>query len=389
MHTRSERLRNIQTSGIRRLFSLTQSTSDTISLGIGEPDFTPPKHVLDAAARAIEDGKTKYCHSRGVPALREAIARKHQRDYGLSYKPEREVLITIGATEAVSLALLSFLNPGEEVLVPCPGFVCYSPAVQIAGGVPIPIPMLEENGFKPDMSTVASLITENSRLMIVNSPNNPTGSVLSYNELSELGKLAVENDLIVISDEVYEHILYDGVKHYSMSTFPEMRERTITVNSFSKTYAMTGFRIGYALGSERLIDSMSLAHQFLVACVDGPAQHAAQAALEGPQELIFEMVSKFDKRRRFIHRRLSEIDGFTCSLPEGAFYVFPNVRAFGLNSKDLSEFLFDSTKVVTTPGSAFGKFGEGFLRLSYATSMEKIDEALNRIERASKQLRKG
>lgn len=388
MQTRSERLRNIKASGIRRLFSLTQSTPDTISLGIGEPDFTPPQHVLDAATRAIEEGKTHYCPSRGVLVLREAVIKKHQRDYGLFYKPESEVLITVGATEATSLALLSFLNPGAEVLIPSPGFVCYGPAVQIAGGVPIPIPMLEDKGFKPDMSTVASLITEKSRLIIVNSPNNPAGSVLSYKELSELGKLAVENDLIVISDEVYEHITYDGMKHYSMATFPGMRERTVTVNSFSKTYAMTGFRIGYALGPENLIDSMLLAHQFLVACVDGPAQYAAEAALEGPQGFISEMVSKFDKRRRFVYRRLSEIEGFTCDLPKGAFYMFPNIKAFGMDSKGFSELLFESTKVVTTPGSAFGKYGEGFLRLSYATSMGKIVESLNRIERASKQLRK-
>jgi len=389
LQTRSERLRNIKASGIRRLFSLAQCAPDTISLGVGEPDFTPPQHILNAATRAIEEGKTHYCPSRGVLTLREAVTKKHQREYKLFYKPDSEVLITVGATEAASLALLSFLNSGDEVLIPSPGFVSYGPAVQIAGGAPIPIPVLEDKGFKPDMSTVASLITEKTRLIIVNSPNNPTGSVLSYKELSELGKLAVENDLIVISDEVYEHIIYDGMKHYSMATFPGMRERTVTVNSFSKTYAMTGFRIGYALGPENLIDSMLLTHQFLVACVDGPAQYAAEAALEGPQGFIHKMVSEFDERRRFVYRRLSEIEGFTCNLPKGAFYMFPNIKAFGVDSKFFSELLFESTKVVTTPGSAFGTYGEGFLRLSYATSMGKIDESLNRIERASKQLRKG
>ncbi|MDH5494367.1 MAG: pyridoxal phosphate-dependent aminotransferase [Candidatus Bathyarchaeota archaeon] len=381
-HNKAERLKEIKSSSIRRLFALTPHKAGLISLGIGEPDFTPPEHALEAAKQAMTEGKTHYTTSNGISELREALSKKFTREYGTFYNPENEILVTVGATEAVSLALLAFINPGDEVLIPDPGFVCYVPAVLIAGGTPILMPLLENNGFKPDIETVTSLITKKSRVIIINSPHNPTGSVLTYDELAKLAKLAVENDLILVSDEVYEKITYDDVKHYCLATFPGMREQTIVVNSFSKTYAMTGFRVGYALGPEDLISAMLLAHQFTVACVGGPAQYAATAALEGPQDFVAEMVSEFDKRRRLIYRRLSEIEGLSCSLPEGAFYVFPNMKAFTATSAEFSEFLLKEAKVGVTPGSSFGKHGEGFLRLSYATSYEKISEALDRIEKA-------
>lgn len=385
---KAERLKNIKPSGIRRLFALTQHMPGLISLGIGEPDFTPPEHVLEAARQAMAEGKTHYTPLNGIPELREALAKKFTREYGLFYNPENEILVTVGATEAVYLALSAFINPGDEVLIPDPGFVCYKPAVLIVGGVPVSMPMLEDDGFKPDIETVTSLITKKSRVIIINSPNNPTGSVLTYDEMAELGKLAVENDLIVISDEVYEKILYDNTNHYCLATFPDMRERTIVVNSFSKTYAMTGFRVGYALAPEDLISTMLLVQQSTVACVDGLAQYAATAALEGPQDFVSEMVSKFDKRRRLVHKRLGKIEGFTCSLPKGAFYAFPNIKTFKTVSADFSEFLLEEAKVVVTPGSSFGKHGEGFLRLSFATAYEKIDEALDRMERAVRKFKK-
>jgi len=356
-------------------------TPDLINLGIGEPDFSPPEHALEAARQSITDGKTHYAPSSGIPELREALAKKYKRDYGLIYSPEDEILVTVGATEAVSLALLAFVNPGEEVLVPDPGFVCYKPAVLIAGGVPVSLPTREGDGFKPDLEAVTSLVTERSRVIIINSPNNPTGSVLTYDEAAGLAKLAAENDLIVISDEVYEKIVYGDSKHYCLAALPGMRDRTIVVNSFSKTYAMTGFRVGYAFGSEALISAMSLVQQFTVACVDGPAQYAATAALEGPQGFIAKMVSEFDKRRKLVHKRLNETSGFRCSLPKGAFYAFPNIEAFKTPSADFSEFILRESKVITTPGSSFGSHGEGFLRLSFATAYEKIDEALDRIKK--------
>ncbi len=381
------RLKKIRPSGIRRLFSLAQGVPNVISLGIGEPDFIPPAHILEAAKRALDEGRTHYTPTVGIPELREALVEKAKRDYNLSYDPNSEVLVTAGGTEAIFLALLALINPGDEVLVPDPGFVCYEPGVLMAGGVPVSMPVLEKKGFKPDAEGVMSLITGKSRVIITNTPNNPTGSVLSYNDITGLAKLAVERDLIVISDEVYEKITYDDVEHRCLATFSGMRERTVVVNSFSKTYAMTGLRVGYALGPEELISAMTLAHQYITACVNGPAQYAALAALEGSQRFVRDMVSEFDRRRRLLHSRLNEIEGFSYSLPKGAFYAFVNIKEFGKSSEELSEYLLKKGKVVTVSGSAFGKYGEGYLRFSYATAYEKIEEALDRIEKIARELR--
>ena len=375
------RLKKIRPSGIRRLFSLAQGVPDVISLGIGEPDFVPPPHVLEAAKRALDEGKTHYTPTTGIPELREALVEKMKRDYGLSYDPDSEVLVTAGGTEAIFLALLALINPDDEVLIPDPGFVCYEPGVLMAGGVPVSMPMLEKEYFKIDAEVVMSLITDRSRVMITNTPNNPTGSVLSYDDVAGLAKLAVERDLTVISDEVYEKITYDDAEHHCLATFPGMRERTIVINSFSKTYAMTGLRVGYALGPREVISPMMLAHQNITACVNGPAQYAAVAALEGSQKFVGDMVREFDRRRRLLHSRLNEIEGFSCPLPEGAFYAFVDIEEFGEPSEKISEHLLNKGKIVTVPGSAFGRYGEGYLRFSYATAYEKIEEALDRIEK--------
>ena len=383
----ARRLKKIRPSGIRRLFSLAQGVPDVVSFGIGEPDFIPPPHILEAAKRALDEGKTHYTPTTGIPELREALVEKTKRDYGLSYDPDSEVLVTAGGTEAIFLALLALINPDDEVLIPDPGFVCYEPGVLMAGGVPVSMPMLEKDDFKLDAEVVMSLITDRSRVMIINTPNNPTGSVLSYDDIAELAKLAVERDLIVISDEVYEKITYDDAEHHCLATFPGMPERTVVINSFSKTYAMTGFRVGYASGPEELISPMMLAHQYITACVNGPAQYAAVAALEGPQKFVGDMVREFDRRRRLLHSRLNEIGGFSCPLPEGAFYAFVNIEEFGESSEKLSERLLKKGKVVTVPGSAFGRYGEGYLRFSYATAYEKIEEALDRIEKIAGEFR--
>jgi aminotransferase len=381
------RLKKIRPSGIRRLFSLAQGVPNVISLGIGEPDFIPPAHILEAAKRALDEGRTHYTPTAGIPELREALVEKAKRDYDLSYDPNSEVLVTAGGTEAIFLALLALINPGDEVLIPDPGFVCYEPGILMAGGGPVSMPVLEKKGFKPDAKVVMSLITDKSRVIITNTPNNPTGSVLSHNDITALAKLAIERDLIVISDEVYEKITYDDVEHHCLATFPGMRERTVVVNSFSKTYAMTGLRVGYALGPEELISAMTLAHQYITACVNGPAQYAALAALEGSQRFVRDMVSEFDRRRRLLHSRLNEIEGFSYSLPKGAFYAFVNIKEFGNSSEELSEHLLKNGKIVTVPGSAFGRYGEGYLRFSYATTYEKIEEALYRIGKIAGELR--
>lgn len=383
----AERLKRIKPSGIRRFFALAQEMPDTISLSVGEPDFTPPKHALDAGWQAAKEGKTHYAPTNGFPELREALAQKAHRDYGLSYDPNTEILITVGGTEAIFLALFGLVNPGNEVLIPNPGFVCYEPCALLAGGVPVSVPLLEENGFKPFIEDVMSRITENSRVMILNYPNNPTGAVLSYDEVAALAKIAAERDMIVISDEVYEKIVYDDAKHYCFATFPRMRERTLVVSSFSKTYAMTGLRVGFVYGPKEIISTLWLAHQYTVACVNSLAQHVALAALRGPQDFVRNMVREFDRRRHLIYKKLNEIKGFNCTLPRGAFYVFPNITDFNMPSEEFAEFLVKETSVTTVPGSAFGSYGEGFIRISYAAAYEQLEEALNRIEKAVKELR--
>jgi aminotransferase len=382
----ARRLRKINSSSNSNLFSIVRGIPKVINLGIGEPDFTPPAHVINAAKQALDQGKTHYQPSAGIYRLREAIAEKTRHDYNLEYDPKDEVLVTVGATEAVFLALMAIVNPGEEALLLDPGFVCYEPDIFLVGSKPIQVPMRRRDGFGLDVKTVMSHITERSRMIIINSPNNPTGAVFSYDDLMKLSKLAVERDLIVISDEVYEKIVYDDAKHFSLATFPGMRERTIVVNSFSKTYAMTGFRVGYAIGPPELIAPMLKVHQYSVACVDGAAQYAAIAALEGPQDCVKTMTAEFTKRRNLMYNRINGIEGLRCALPKGAFYVFVDIRHLRTKSTDFSEYLLDEGRVAVAPGCAFGKVGEGYVRLSYATTYEKIEEAMDRIEKAVKRL---
>jgi aspartate/methionine/tyrosine aminotransferase len=279
------------------------------------------------------------------------------------------------------------VNPGEEVLIPNPGFVLYEPCATLTGAVPVHVPLLEENEFRPSIDGVTSLITNKSRVMIINFPNNPTGAVLSYDEAAALSKIAVERDLLVICDEVYEKIIYDGQKHYCLATFPGMRERTLVVNSFSKTYAMTGLRVGYVYGPRELIAPLWLVHQYTVACVDSPSQYIALAALKGPQAVVDEMVREFDRRRRLVHKRLNQIHSFECALPRGAFYVFPNIKGLGRSSEDFVEFLAREASVVAVPGSAFGSRGEGYMRISYAAAYEQLENAMDRVEKAVKKIK--
>jgi aminotransferase len=308
------------------------------------------------------------------------------KDYGLSYDPDHEILITVGGTEAIFASLLAWVNPGEEVLVPNPGFVAYEPAVLLAEGRPVRVPLLEANNFRPSPRDVTSLITDKSRVIVLNYPNNPTGAVLPYDEIAVLAKIAVERDLIVISDEVYEKIVYDDSRHYCLAAFPGMRERTLIVNSFSKTYAMTGLRVGYICGPKELMSPIWLVHQYMVACVDTLCQHMALAALNDPQNFVRDMVYEFDRRRHLVFKRLNEIRGFRCSLPKGAFYAFPNIEAFGMPSEKFSEYLAKEVEVLTVPGAAFGSGGENHIRISYATSYRKLEEGMERIERIVRKL---
>lgn len=382
----SARLKQIKPSGIRRFFNLAEGMADNINLSVGEPDFAPPQHALEAGLKAAKEGRTHYPPTNGIAELREALTKKVYTEFGLNYDPNSEVLVTAGGTESIFLALFSLINPGDEVLVTDPGFVLYNPCVKLAGGDPVAIPLLEENSFKPSLDDVTSLVTAKSRVMILNFPNNPTGSTLSYDEVAALAKIAVEKDLIVISDEVYEKIVYDGNRHYCLATFPGMRERTLVVNSFSKTYAMTGLRVGYVYAPKELLAPLWLTHQYVVSCVNSLAQYMALAALRGPQDFVRDMVKEFDRRRHLVYERLIEINGFKCTFPSGAFYVFPDINDFKLSSERFAEYLVNEARVITVPGSAFGLNGEGHIRLSYATSYSNLEEALNRVEESVKKL---
>jgi aminotransferase len=382
----AERLKCVKPSGIRRFFAMAKEVPDSINLSVGEPDFCPPLDVLEAGCEAAKEGKTHYEPTNGIPELREALAQKASRDYGLSYDPDSEILVTVGGTEAIFLALFGLINPSDEVLIPDPGFVLYEPGVQLTGGVPISVPLLEKRDFRLSIDDVTSLITDKSRVIILNYPNNPTGGVIFYDEVATLAKIAVERDLIVISDEVYEKIIYDEAKHYCIAAFPGMRERTLVVNSFSKTYAMTGLRVGYVYGPKELISILWLVHQYTVACVNSLSQYTALSALKVPQGFVKDMVNEFDRRRHLVYERLNAMKGFHCALPKGAFYVFPNIKGSGMSSEAFSEFLVKKAHVITVPGSAFGSHGEGYIRISYAASYEQLEEALDRIEKAVKTL---
>lgn len=375
----ADRLKCVKPSGIRRFFGLADKMGDCINLSVGEPDFCLPDHVLGAITGAAESGKTHYEPTNGIPELRLALARKALSDYGLDYDPNSEIMVTVGGSEAIFATLFGLINPGDEVLIPDPGFVLYEPCVRMVGGTPISIPLLEERDFRLSVDDVTSLITDKSRVIIVNSPNNPTGSVLKHDEVAALARIAVERDMIVISDEVYEKIVYDGAKHYCVAIFPGMRERTLVVNSFSKTYAMTGLRVGYVYGPCEFISALWLVHQYSVACVNSLSQYAALAALEGSQGFVKDMVNEFDKRRHLVYKRLNAIDGFQCGMPNGAFYAFPNISAFGMSSEEFAGSLLKDTHVITVPGSAFGSYGEGYIRISYAAAYEQLEEALDRI----------
>jgi aminotransferase len=380
------RLKSIKPSGIRRFFALAGGMGGCINLGVGEPDFHPPRQALQAGWDAALEGKTQYTPTNGIFELRAELAERVRLDHGLNYDPNCEILVTGGATEAIFIALMGLLDPGDEVLITNPGFVAYEPSAYLAGGSAARVPLLEENDFKPTIDDVTSLITKRSRVIILNYPNNPTGAVLSHDEIGALARVAVERDMIVISDEVYERVVYDGARHCCLASFPDMRERTLVVNSFSKTYAMTGLRVGYVCGPNELISSLWLVHQYAVACVNSLAQYTALAALRGSQDFVRNMVSEFDKRRRLMFKKLNEIEGFRCLLPKGAFYMFPNIKEFGLTSEQFSEFLAKEAQVITVPGTAFGSCGEGYIRISYAAAYDQLEEALDRIEKAVKKI---
>ena len=381
----SDRLELVSVSGIRKLFDLAQGIEGVISLGIGEPDFDTPEHIKEYAKEALDKGLTHYGPNAGIRELREAIAEKLKKDNGIEVDPKSQIMITVGGNPGFLMGFATFLKDDEEVLIPSPAFVSYAPSVILAGGKPVEVPTHEENEFRLSVDDLEKHVTEKTRALIINSPNNPTGAVLTKKDLEEIADFAIEHDLIVFSDEVYEYFVYDGVKSHSIASLNGMFNRVITINSFSKTFAMTGWRLGFVAAPEWIIERMTRFQMYDSTCPATFTQYAAAKALKDERswKAVEEMRKEYDRRRSLVWKRLNEM-GLPTIKPKGAFYIFPRVKDTGLTSKEFSELMIREAKVVMVPGSAFGKAGEGYIRISYATAYEKLEEAMDRIEKILK-----
>ena len=371
-------VRDIPKSGIREFFDIVAQEKEVISLGVGEPDFDTPWHIREAAIYSIEHGRTHYTSNLGLPELRSSICRYVQKHFGVAYDPRTEVIITVGVSEALDLALRALLNPGDEVLYHEPCYVSYSPSVVLAHGVPVPIPTRAEEEFRVTAEALASRITAKSKVLMLNFPCNPTGATQTRAELEKIARLAIDHDLIVLTDEIYSELSYDHNEHVSIASLPGMRERTIFLHGFSKAFAMTGWRIGYACAPEPLTDAMMKIHQYSILCAPVIAQDAAIEALEHGARGVEAMRKEYEVRRNYIVRAFNDL-GLPCHKPKGAFYIFPNIASTGLSSREFSLGLLQTKKVACVPGGAFGASGEGFVRCCYATSLEQIKVAMERV----------
>jgi aminotransferase len=379
-------VRDIPRSGIRDFFDIVTSMKDVISLGIGEPDFDTPWHVRESTVFALERGATHYTSNLGYLDLRRALTRYVAKTFGAEYNPETEVLVTVGVSEALDLALRALLNPGDEVLYHEPCYVSYRATILFAHGVPLEVETRPENGFRLTRAMLEAKVTSRTKVLMLNFPNNPTGAVMSRADLEDIAAFACERDLIVITDEIYGELTYD-TPHTSIVSLPGLRERTIFLHGFSKAWAMTGFRLGYACGPAELIEAMMKIHQYTMLCASSLSQKAALEALARPESDIAGMVNEYRRRRNFIAGAFSDL-GLECHRPLGAFYAFPSVAKFGLSAKDFALKLLHEQKVAVVPGTAFGACGEGFVRCAYATNLERIKEALLRIGRFVKALKR-
>lgn len=380
----SRRIAGLKPSGIRKFFDIAATMKDVISLGIGEPDFTTPPPILEAGIRSLQRGETHYTSNHGIMPLREALSAHIERLYGVHYDPATEIVITVGGSEALNLSAIALLDPGDELIIPTPCFVTYQAAAIMAGGVAVEVPCRMENNFDIDPKDIARAITPHTKAILLGFPNNPTGAVASRENLLEVAKLAQDHDLIVLSDEIYDRLVY-GVPHVCFPSLPGMRERSILLGGFSKDYAMTGWRIGYAAGPAELIKGLVRVHQYMVMSAPTMSQYAALEALLNGEPHVEEMRSEYDRRRQLIVGELNRI-GLPTVEPKGAFYAFPKVTITGLNDEDFAHRLLQEEHVAVVPGNSFGLGGEGFVRCSYATAYEKIEEALKRIERFCKKL---
>jgi aminotransferase len=375
----AHRVATLKPSGIRKFFDIVATMKDVISLGIGEPDFTTPAPILDAGIESLKRGETHYTSNSGVLELRQKLSTHLNGCYGLDYDPISEILITVGVSEALYLALTAILEPGQEVLVPTPCFVAYQTEVILAGGVPVEIPSRMEDNFQPNLEALADAVTPNTKAILIGYPNNPTGAVASREILLEVLRIAEKHDLVVISDEIYDRLVY-GQPHVAFATLPGARARTITLGGFSKDYAMTGWRIGYACAPANLLKGLLVIHQYTIMSAPTTAQAAALAALMTGERYVQDMLAEYDRRRKLIVGGLNRL-GLPTFEPKGAFYAFPKISVTGMDDETFSTQLLAEEKVACVPGSAFGAGGEGFVRCSYATAYEKIEEALFRMER--------
>jgi len=376
----SQRVACLKPSGIRRFFDIAATMQDVISLGIGEPDFDTPKPVVEAGIRALQQGRTHYTSNAGILELRKALAANLERLYGIGYDPDSEVVITVGGSEALYLAATALLDPGDEVIIPTPCFVSYQAEVFLAGGVPVEIPCRMEDNFDVDPKRIEAAITHRTKAILLGFPNNPTGAVASRERLLEIARIAEKYDLIVISDEIYDRLVYGGHTHVCFPSLPGMRKRTVLLGGFSKDYAMTGWRIGYACAPTEILKGLVRVHQYTVMSAPTISQDAAVVAIADRDESVMAMVEEYDRRRSFIVPELNRI-GLPTFEPKGAFYAFPKVDVTGLTDEIFAQRLLQEEKVAIVPGNSFGAGGEGFCRCSYATAYEKIEEALRRIER--------
>ena len=378
----NERIASVPPSGIRRFFDLAASRKDAISLGVGEPDFKTPYLIRDAAINSLIDGETQYTANRGLLELRREIALYLSDRYHISYQPEDEILVTIGASEAIDLALRALISENDEVLVPDPSYVSYAPGVIFAGGVPVPVQTKQEDDFRLKADALEAAITGKTKLLILPYPNNPTGAIMEQEDLEAIARVVLKHDLLVISDEIYSELVYDGHEHVSFASVQGMYERTITINGFSKAFAMTGWRVGYACGAKEIISVMNKIHQYAIMCAPRQGQVAAAAALRMGRENNYESVQmmreSYDRRRRLMVDAFRNM-GLDCFVPYGAFYVFPSIRKPGMTSEEFCSCLLQEKDVAAVPGNAFGESGEGHIRCCYATAVDKINIALERM----------
>lgn len=380
----SSTVQDIKPSGIRKFFDLLDNMQGVVALTVGQPDFITPWHIRVAAIESLENGKTYYTSNSGTLELRQEISSYMNRRYDLTYDPKSEVIVTVGGSEAIDIAMRAVVNPGDEVIVPQPAFVCYGPICELAGGKPVYLNTKEENKFKLTAEELKSVITDKTKLLVLPYPNNPTGAIMTREDLEEIAEILRGTDIMVLSDEIYCELTY-GREHVSVASLDGMRERTIIASGFSKTYAMTGWRLGYTLAPEEITKQMLKIHQYAIMCAPTTPQYAAVEAMRNGDADVDMMRAEYNRRRRYIVGGLRSL-GIDCFDPEGAFYVYPNISKFGLSSEEFCERLLHEEKVAIVPGTAFGDCGEGFARISYAYSVEHIAKALDRMERFVKKL---